>query len=137
MSSPAARLAILVATGVLAACTTGSWRPARNVSDGNRGAASNVLGPAELSRVTQGTTVLAALEHLRPWFLHARGSVPTASLDGSPPAELSMLRMISVSQVVEVRFLRATSNVGQRAVMPNGNIVSGDVILVLTRKLRE
>lgn len=44
--------------------------------------------------------------------------------------------MNSVSQVIEVRFLRATFNVGQRAVMPNGDIATGDVILVLTRKLR-
>lgn len=136
-SRPAARLVILVATGVLAACTNGSSRPARNISDGNRGAPSNVLGSAELSRVAQGLPLLAALEHLRPSFLHARGSVPTASIDGSPPAELSTLGMISVSQVIEVRFLRATSNVGQRAVMPNGDIATGDVILVLTRKLRQ
>ena len=133
---PAARFVILIATAVLASCTTGSWGPARDIGDGNRGAPSNVLGSVELSRVTQGTTVLAALEQLRPWFLHARGSVPAASIDGSPPAELSLLKMISVSQVTEVRFLRATSNVGQRAVMPNGDIVTGDVILVLTRKRR-
>jgi hypothetical protein len=75
-----------------------------------------------------------ALQQLRPYWLAARGAPPLVSVDGSAPADLASLRLIPVSTVYEVRLQRASSGVGRSTIMPNGDVIVGDVIVVLTRK---
>lgn len=77
---------------------------------------------------------MTALQQTRPWFLLARGAVPTVSIDGSPPTEMSVLRIIPTSDVFEVRLLRAWSVHARAAVSPNGDVVLGNVLLVLTQR---
>jgi hypothetical protein len=95
--------------------------------------ARDVISGSELARSASGSSVLVALRLTRPWFLASRGSTPVVSIDGSPPVELSLLSAIPVTDVIEVRLLRATSGAGRVAVLPNGDTVVGDVLLVITR----
>ena len=76
---------------------------------------------------------MAALQVARPWFLFTRGAAPTVSIDGSPATDLSVLRTISVTDVHEVRLVRANRGGGRAAVLPNGDVIISDVILVLTK----
>lgn len=75
---------------------------------------------------------MGALERLRPSMLGLSGRPPRVSLDGASPAELSLLRTISVSEVREVRLQRASSSAGHSAIASNGDVVVGDVIVVTT-----
>jgi hypothetical protein len=61
------------------------------------------------------------------------GTTPRVSVDGSPPADLSLLRTIEASAVREVRLQRASSSVGHAAIAVNGDVIVGDVIVVMTR----
>jgi hypothetical protein len=116
----------------LVACATGSG-PARRSGDATDTAASiSVVTRDELVRFGEHRTLMDALERLRPSMLGLSGRPPRVSLDGSPPAELSLLRTISVSQVREVRLQRASSSVGHSAIASNGAVVVGDVIVVTT-----
>jgi len=68
-------------------------------------------------------------------MLRSRGaSPPLVSVDGSAPAELSLLRTIQTSTVREVRLLRASSSVGIVGIAPNGDVIASDVIVVTTWK---
>jgi hypothetical protein len=76
---------------------------------------------------------MEALEQLRPSMLLARGGrLPMLSVDGGPPTDLSILRTISTSVVREVRLQRASSSAGFSRILPNGDVIVGDVIVVIT-----
>ena len=103
---------------------------------GSRAAAgpgNTVVTAAELSRYSSRANLMEALERVRPSFLYPRGSAPLVSIDGSVPTDLAILSTIPTSTVAEVRLLRASSSVGKPTVLANGDVVVGDVILVLTR----
>src|SRR5688572_17595156 len=73
-------------------------------------AASTVVAGEELARVAPQGSLMDALARARPSFmLRSRGTTPLVSVDGSAPAELSVLRMIEVSAVREVRLQRSSS----------------------------
>lgn len=121
-----------IAAGLLTACAHGAARS--RATDTAGVSAATVVTAEELQRVGQGRSVFAALEQVRPWLLTARGGVPSVSVDGSSPTDVSLLRSMSVSDVCEVRLLRATSDAGRSAVLANGDVRNtGDIILVLTR----
>jgi hypothetical protein len=87
-----------------------------------------------MNRVAQGQSLWTAIERTRPQFLQGRGSVPMVSIDGSAVVDLWVLRTIPVSHVHEVRMQRGAGNGARSAVQPNGDLVVGDVIIVLTRR---
>jgi hypothetical protein len=130
------RTMIAVVIGALSTgCTTHVARRSNGDLVTSGVSESTVVGSLELARTGQGLTVLAALERVRPWFLSARGGTPSVSVDGLPSTDVSLLATILVSDVYEVRLVRATAGAGRIAVLPNGDVRSGgDVITVLTRR---
>jgi hypothetical protein len=96
---------------------------------------ATVVTAQELARSTPQGMLLDALQRVRPLMLRSRGaSPPLVSVDGSAPAELSLLRTIQTSTVREVRLLRASSSVGIVGIAPNGDVIASDVIVVTTWK---
>jgi hypothetical protein len=106
----------------------------RPAADGDRaeGTSSDVITTAELRHLDQGLSVLEVVEHVRPWFLHPRGSNSMVSIDDAPPTTSSVLRGIYVGQVKEIRLLRAAGKSGPLAMWPNGTVGIGSVILVVS-----
>ena len=105
----------------------------RNSGEVTYGASSSTVVTAqEFAQIVPQGSLMDALERLRPFMLVSRGTTPRVSVDGSPPAELSLLRMIPSSAVREVRLQRSSSSVGHAIVAPNGDVIVGDVIVVAT-----
>jgi len=129
-------LLTLIVTAACAACASNSAFRSTPEADRAQGASSDVITTTELQRLDPGLSMMAAVEHARPWFLHPRGSVSTASIDYSPPAELAVLRTITVGDVREVRLLRAGGGSGAAAIRSDGSVALGDVILVITAARR-
>jgi hypothetical protein len=88
----------------------------------------------ELSRYAGGQSLMEALERVRPTLLVVRGARPSVSVDGAPPADQSILSSIPASDVFEVRLVRSGSAESVPAIRANGDVVVGDLLLVLTRK---
>jgi hypothetical protein len=86
----------------------------------------------ELSRMAG--TLLDALRRTRPLMLGSRGTPTFVSVDGAPPADLSVLSTIPASIVREVRLLRASSNAGRVVLSADGRAITGDIIAVSTRE---
>lgn len=130
----ARRVTLMIAFASLTAgCAT--QRPAARIpGETGPSSPSTIVTAQELARFVSQGSLLDALEQLRPYWLGARGAPPQVSVDGTAPADLSSLRLIPVSTVHEVRLERASSSVGRPAILPNGNVRSGDVIVVSTRK---
>ena len=101
------------------------------------GTSADVVTTVELRQLDQGLSVMEALEHIRPLFLRSRGSVSTASIDGTAPTELSVLQMIRVAEVAEIRLVRGPGRSGPAAIRSDGTVSIADVILVSTRKRRD
>jgi hypothetical protein len=128
-------LAAIVAT-FATSCTSASRMGSTVEGNPPVGSSSDVITTSELKRLDPGLSVMDAVEHARPWFLHPRGSVSMVSIDGSPATDASVLQMILAGDVKEVRLLRGGGS-GPAAIRRDGSVVVGDVILVVTRKGRE
>jgi hypothetical protein len=119
----------LVFAALAAGCATGPGTTPRT----DNGSSATVVTSQELTRLGQEGTLIDVLQRLRPSMLRSRGSTaPRVSVDGSPPADLSILEAITASAVREVRLERASSNVGRAAIAPNGHVIVGDLIVVAT-----
>ena len=127
-------LAVLMAA-VTTSCATAALRAAPD-ADHAESSSSDVITTADLKRLDRGQSVMDAVEHGWPWFLHSRGSVSMVSIDNSPPAEASVLRTITVDQVREIRLLRASGRSGLAGIRADGSVVVGDVVLVVTARGR-
>ena len=125
---------VLAVAGLAAGCATGSVQTRRSDEARGSASASAVVTAQELGRLMTQGSLMDALERLRPAMLRARGAAPLVSVDGSPPSELSVLRMIPASTVREVRLLRSSSSVGRASIAPNGDVIVVDVIAVTTRQ---
>ena len=130
----ARRSAITLAMTGLNACYAQTSLPAPTSSGAGRSVSpSAVVTTQEFASTVRQGTLMEALERLRPSMLLGRGGrLPMVSVDGSPPADLSLLRTISASYVREVRLQRASSSAGYSRILPNGDLVVGDVIIVTT-----
>jgi hypothetical protein len=117
-----------LALGCVARPSTGRSTAATSVSG------TSLITAAELSRYAAGTSLLDALQRLRPNLLRSRGTRALVSIDGTAPTDQGVLSFIPVSTVAEVRLLRATNSVGKPAILGNGEVVLGDVLLVVTHK---
>jgi hypothetical protein len=125
--------AMIAALG--SACASSSTRSSIAAADPAVRIDSDVITTAELNRLTPGLSAMAAIEYARPRFLRSRGSVSAASIDGSPPADLSVLQAIPAADVREIRLMRRGGG-APAAILGDGTVVVGDVILVLTGKRR-
>jgi hypothetical protein len=96
--------------------------------------ASDAVIASELTQGGLGQSLLAALQAVRPGFLTRRGTAPLVSIDGGPSADQSVLRMIPVGDVQEVRLVRSFAGAVRSSLLPNGDVVVGDVLLVVTRR---
>jgi hypothetical protein len=124
---------LLAIAGLAAGCATHSAET-RRPSETASSSASVVVTGQGLARLVRQGSLMDALQQLRPSWLATRGTPPLVSVDGSTPTELSYLRLIPVSTVHEVRLQRASSSVGRSMIMPNGDVIVGDVIVVSTRR---
>ena len=126
-------MSMFAVAALVAGCA--SHGPAtRPPSETGPSAPSAVVSAKELARFVRQGSLMDALEQLRPYWLGARGAPPLVSVDGSAPTDLSSLRLIPVSTVHEVRLQRASSGGGRSAILPNGDVVAGDMIVVSTRR---
>lgn len=89
---------------------------------------------AELSHYAQGHSLMEALRMLRPGFLVGRGERPMVSVDGAAAGDQSVLSVIPVSEVFEVRLVKAGSSENRATIRPNGETVVADLLLIVTRK---
>jgi hypothetical protein len=124
----------VISASVMAACaSTSAVRPA---ADGDRAEGSSMdrITMTELFRLDPGLPLMDAIEHMRPWFLHPRGSVAMVSIDHSPPLAPAVLRTMSVSDAREIRLLRATGAGASAAIRADGTVAVGDIILVVTAR---
>ena len=125
-------LTTLVVASLAAGCSGRfTARSATRASSGFPG--STVVTATELARIVRQGSLIDAIEQVRPSLLASRGGTLLVSVDGSAASDLSILRMIAASDVFEVRRLRASSSVGRPMVLPNGDVVVADVILVTTK----
>jgi len=93
-----------------------------------------VASAEELSRNAPGSTLAEALGRTLPALFNPRGTV-RVSVDGSPPGDVAILSTIRVSTVLEVRLVRAFSSASAHSsVNANGDVVSANVVYVITRK---
>ena len=88
----------------------------------------------ELSHYAPGHSLMDALRMLRPGFLVRRGERPMVSVDGAPAGDQSVLSVIRVSDVFEVRLVKPGSYENRPTIRPNGETVVADLLLVVTRK---
>ena len=121
-----ARWAAVAAAVAAAGCATHPVRTPRSSDVTSGASASTVVTAQELAGIAVQGSLMHALERLRPFMLSSRGSTPWVSLDGSPPAELSLLQTIPASAVREVRLLRSSSSVGHVITAPNGDVIVAD-----------
>lgn len=125
------RAAMVLFIPVLAAgCASNSTRTASHSKA--TGSSSTVLTAQELTRTGTHDSIMDALERLRPLMLVGRAATPWVSIDGSPPLELSVLRTIQSDTVREVRLQRISSSVGPTLVTPNGSVIAGGDLIVVT-----
>ena len=130
----ARRSAIALAMTGLSACYANTSLPTPRSSGAGRSVSPGaVVTTQEFASIVRQGTLLEALERLRPSMLLARGGrTPLVSVDGAPPTDLSVLRTISASHVREVRLQRASSSPVHSRILPNGDVVVCDVIVVTT-----
>ena len=87
----------------------------------------------ELTEGGQYGNLLDVLTRLRPGWFESRGVKPLASVDGSPPTDLTVLQAIQLVEVMQVRLERPTLSVGHASVSANGSVIRTNIISVSTR----
>jgi len=118
--------------GFLTSCAT---RPVSDLDALGSVSATAMLSGQELAGIPQQGSLMDALQRLRPGWLQSRGATSSVVVDGGVATDLAYLRMIPVSTVREVRLERATSSVGRAIVAPNGDVLAGgNLIIVTTRR---
>ena len=114
-------------------CASRGGAALRLQSPGSESSGIAVVTAQELGRLARQSSILEALQQLRPSILAPRGMTPPlVSIDGSPPAELWILRTIQASSVREVRLNRASAATGRPSIGPDARVTLGDVITVTT-----
>ena len=109
-------------------------RGARGLDSTGSVPTSTLVTVQELERVVTLGSLMDALQGLRPGWLQSRGGTPAVSVDGGPSSDISVLRMIPVSTVREVRLERSTSSVGRATIAANGDVHIGGTLIVVTTK---
>ena len=126
---------VVASIGLCSACAQQAGRvyDVTAVRDGASGA--NVVTASELASGGEGRTVLAALQQVRPSFLGRPGRLPAVSIDETLVTDVSILSMLTVSAICEIRLQRGTSGAGHPLILSDGAVSSGgDVLRVRTRR---
>ena len=126
---------VVASIGLCSACARQPGRVygVTAVRDGASGA--NVVTASELASGGEGRTVLAALQQVRPSFLGRPGRLPAVSIDETLVTDVSILSMLTVSAICEIRLQRGTSGAGHPLILSDGAVSSGgDVLRVRTRR---
>ena len=90
---------------------------------------------SDLAGGGEGRTVLAALQQVRPSFLGRPGRLPAVTLDETLVTDVSILSVLTVSAICDIRLQRGTSGAGHALVLSDGAVSSGgDVLRVRTRR---
>ena len=127
-------MVLVVATIALcSACAQQAGRVYRVTAVPDRASGANVVSGSDLASGGEGRTVLAALQQVRPWFLGRPGRLPAILLDETLVTDVSILSMLTVSVICEIRLQRGTSGAGHALILSNGAVSSGDVLRVRTR----
>lgn len=122
---------VLAIVGLAAGCGPYGGTTRRSSDATSDVSPQTVLTAQELARGTPQGSLMDALKRQRPSFLVSRGGdPPMVSVNGAPPAELSILQTISVSDVCLVQQSRSVSNGSRPAITSSGRVVLGDVIAV-------
>ena len=117
---------------VVLMCGCATRPPTRSGNSSSR-APSTMITADELTQGGQSGNLLDVLTRLRPGWFVSRGVRPLASVDGSPPTDLEILKAIMLPEVMHVRLERPTLSVGHAAVSANGSVIRNDIITVTTR----
>ena len=121
---------VIALAAVVCGCSIRAATPGSQASSAR--APSTLVTARELVRFSENGKLLEALERLRPHWFSSRGGTPLASVDGSPPNDVTMLLSIAIEEVREVRLERSVLSVGGSSLAANGRALRGDVIVVTT-----
>jgi hypothetical protein len=95
---------------------------------------SVLLTAKDLERYTPNSTLLQALERTSP-LLVSRDESVRVMIDNNAPTDAGVLNTIRVSEVSEVRLIRGSQSARPMpSVSPNGDVVAGTVLQVITRR---
>lgn len=92
----------------------------------------DVITAEELARATPGSSLLNALQTIRPSFLAVRGERTWVTIDGGPIVEQQLLDEIRAADVLEVRLRRGSFSADYLTTFQKGAIRNPDVIAVTT-----
>jgi hypothetical protein len=126
---------VVTSIGLCSACAQQAGRVygVTAVRDADSGA--NVVTASDLASGGEGRTVLAALRQVRPSFLGTAGWLPAVSVDETLVTDVSILSMLTVSAICDIRLQRGTSGAGHPLILSDGSVSSGgDVLRVRTRR---
>ena len=118
------RYLCLIAIAAVLGCATGSGtpKPSRN---------PNLLTAKEIESANV-STAYDAVERLRPLFLHSRGEISmsnqraqfaTVYLNGQRYGDLSSLRSLLASQVLEIRYYSVAEGAARFGLMNAGGVI--------------
>jgi hypothetical protein len=126
---------VVASIGLCSACAHQAGRVYSVTAVFDGASAANVVTASDLASGGEGRTVLAALQQVRPSFLGRPGRLPAVSLDETLVTDVSILSMLTVSAICEIRLQRGTSGAGHALILSDGSVSSGgDVLRVRTRR---
>ena len=126
---------VVASIGLCCACARQAGRVYGVMAVRDRASGANLVTASELASGGEGRTVLAALQQVRPSFLGRPGRLPAVSLDETLVTDVSILSMLTVSAICEIRLQRGTSGAGHPLILSDGAVSSGgDVVRVRPRR---
>jgi hypothetical protein len=125
-------LAYVVITYSVFACSATAAPAARARANATPQPGECILSAEDLARYSAASHLSDALERVRPALMRTNNLL--VSVGGSAPTELSILSTIAVAEVAEVRLVRASTSAGISSIRSNGDVLVGDVLLVVLRK---
>jgi hypothetical protein len=126
---------VVASIGLCSACAHQAGRVYGVTAVRDGASEANVVTASELASGGEGRTVLAALQHVRPSFLGRSGRLPAVSIDETLVTDVSILSMLTVSAICDIRLQRGTSGAGHPLILSDGSVSSGgDVLRVRTRR---
>lgn len=123
-------LVLLVAVDLSVGCATGG-RPRDGTGSRSESLSNNVLTAAEISRWGPNEMLLTVIQRLRPRFLASRQMTPAVFIDGVQVLQISDLATMFASSVFDVTMVHGMT---YSAMTATGRVVTGDVVLIRTRR---
>ena len=130
------RIPWCMSVAVVVALSTGGCATTTRQSGSDRvqPAGTVLLTTKDLERYAPNSTLLQALERAAP-LLISRGESVRVMIDNNAPTDPEILNTIRASEVFEVRLIRPSASARpMTSVSPNGDVVAGTVLQVITRR---